>query len=298
MRDHTGRRTRKAPPRTPPAHTIPAMSKRLSALPASLLQQSRFERLCASNSDEGIPALLAHPDWSHPAPVVIWMHGRTVSKEIDPGRYLRWIRAGVAACAIDLPGHGERFDQAMQSPDATLFVVDQALGEVDRVIEDLAHPRFEGAFDLDRLAIGGMSAGGMTALRRLADDHPFRAAAVESTAGDFSLMPYMDRYPADLIARLDPSRHIEGWRPIPLLALHSEADEWVPVAAIRTFIERLRAHYTRIGADPDLARLVTWPRTGAPNEHAGFGNVSNDAKNLQTEFLAAALGAAAPARQP
>jgi len=34
------------------------------------------------------------------------MHGRTANKELDPGRYLRLIRAGIAVCAIDLPGHG------------------------------------------------------------------------------------------------------------------------------------------------------------------------------------------------
>ena len=29
-----------------------------------------------------------------PRPTIIWIHGRTVSKELDPGRYLRWLRAG------------------------------------------------------------------------------------------------------------------------------------------------------------------------------------------------------------
>ncbi|MBL0922647.1 MAG: hypothetical protein IBJ10_11050 [Phycisphaerales bacterium] len=80
-------------------------------------------------------------------------------------------------------------------------------------------------------------------------------------------------------------RHIEGWRPIPLLALHSEADEWVPVAAIRSFAEALRSRYARLGARPDQVVLTTWPTTGAPAEHAGFGRVANDAKNAQVEFL-------------
>lgn len=217
------------------------------------------------------------------------MHGRTVTKEIDPGRYLRWLRAGIATCAIDLPGHGERLDPALQSPDRTLFVVGQAIGEIDHVIEDLAHPRFAGAFDLDRAGIGGMSAGGMASLRRLCDPHPFVAAAVESTAGDFSAMQYLKSFPPDLVASLDPIRHLADWRPIPFLALHSEADEWVPVRAIRAFVETLNRHYEASGADPDLARLVTWPTTGAPHEHAGFGRVSNDAKSLQTDFFSAAL---------
>ena len=37
--------------------------------------------------------------------------------------------------------------------------------------------------------------------------------------------------------------------------------------------------------DPSLIELKTWPTTGAPNEHIGFGRFSNDAKNAQTDFL-------------
>lgn len=257
------------------------MSRRLANMPRSLLAQSRFQRLC----DARIPALLAHPNWNEPAPFVLWMHGRTVNKELDPGRYLRWIRSGIAVCAIDLPGHGERAEPAMQSPDHTLDVVDQAVSEIDEVIEALAAPQFKGVFDLDRSAIGGMSAGGMVTLRRLCEPHDFRCAAVESTAGDFSLMSYTDRFTSEKVSRLDPMQHLDAWRPIPLLALHSEADEWVPVAAIRDFIETLRAKYAHAGANADLAKLITWESTGAPYEHAGFGRHANDAKNLQLEFF-------------
>jgi hypothetical protein len=92
-----------------------------SALPSALRAASRSTRL----SDHDVPALLAHPDWEggERVPLVLWMHGRTVTKEIDPGRYLRWIRAGIGACAVDLPGHGERFDAALQEPERTLDVV-------------------------------------------------------------------------------------------------------------------------------------------------------------------------------
>ena len=59
-----------------------------------------------------------------------------------------------------------------------------------------------------------------------------------------------------------------------------------PVSAIRSFTEALRSHYESLGADGASVRLVTWPETGAPNEHAGFGRVANDATNLQTDFFA------------
>lgn len=271
----------------------PAPSGRFAELPSSLAKQARFETLARAET-EGIPALLAHPDWQTPAPTVLWMHGRTVRKELDPGRYLRWVRAGIAAVAVDLPGHGERFDPLLQKPDNTLRVVEQMLSEVDHVVNALRDPKWGGVFDLSRLAIGGMSAGGMVTLRRLGEPHPFRAAAVESTAGDFSLMPMYDsRYPRDLVERLDPIRRVDQWGVIPLLALHSEADEWVPVQAIRTLFDALRARYAAAGADPDdLLTLRTWERTGAPAEHAGFGKVANDAKNAQVEFLVRWLGPA------
>jgi len=270
-------------PRTAqPMSQLPAnpINDRFAGLPSSLAKQTRFTTLA------GVPAMMAHPDWATPAPTMLWMHGRTANKELDPGRYSRWLRAGIAAVALDLPGHGERLDRAMHQPDRTLITVEQMVGEIDGVVESLAHEQWGGVFDLSALGIGGMSAGGMATLRRLCDEHPFKAAAVESTAGDFALMPYSKLYKRDIIDRLDPSRHIEGWTPIPLLALHSEADEMVPVGAIESLFDSLRAHYQTLNADPDkLLTLKTWPKTGAPAEHAGFGNVAAEAKNLQTEFL-------------
>ncbi|HYE60694.1 MAG TPA: prolyl oligopeptidase family serine peptidase [Phycisphaerales bacterium] len=270
------------------------VENRFKQFPSSLAAQSRAVRFGE------VPVLLCHPDpnWREPAPTVIWLHGRTANKELDPGRYLRWVRAGIAACAVDLPGHGERGDPEMQKPEATLDVLRQAVGEVDRVIEHLADPNWGGAFDLDRMAIGGMSLGGMVTLRRLCEAHEFKAAAVEGTTGNLMSLygghsPEVEtpvkgwhaRHDAAKIAEVDAMQHLRGFRPIPLLALHSEADQVVPVASMRSFVDALRGRYKQAYADPGLVQLHTWPETGAPQEHIGFGRVSNDAKNLQVEFL-------------
>jgi len=250
---------------------------RFAQLPSSLAKQAKTVRL------GDVPALLAHPDWETPAPTVLWMHGRTVHKELDPGRYLRWMRAGIATCAIDLPGHGERYDRDMMSPENTLHVVRQAVGEVDGVVEAIAGKEFGGVFDASRLAVGGMSAGGMVTLRRLGEAHPFVCAAVESTAGDFSKMPSYDgRYPQTLIDELDPMLHMDERRAVPLLALHSEKDEWVPLEAISRFIDALRPMHEKAGVE---LTLRTWPETGAPYEHAGFGKVAAEAKDEQLAFF-------------
>jgi dienelactone hydrolase len=201
------------------------VTDRFSQFPSSLAAQARLARL-----GPDVPALLVHPDWSERAPVMLWMHGRTVNKELDPGRYLRWMRAGIATCAIDLPGHGERFIEDWQGPERTLDLIEQAIAEIDPVLEALAAPEYGGAFDLARVGIGGMSAGGMVALRRLCDPHEFTCASVEATTGSLERLykpdsgrPWLVDHPTDRIAAVDPMQRLSTWTPLPLLVLHSRA---------------------------------------------------------------------------
>ncbi len=271
------------------------MLERFSQFPRSLAERVR------STNFGGVPVLLAHPDWAHPAPTVLWMHGRTAHKEIDAGRFLRWIRAGIAACSIDLPGHGERATPTGHLAERTPEMLAQMIGEIDGVVSALSSTEFGGVFDVERLGIGGMSAGGMAALRRLCDPHPFTCCAVEGTTGWleglFAARGAMEGHrPHDpaAVRRVDATAHLEGFRPMPVLMLHSEADELVPFETAREFAARLGRAFALRGADPGLVRLVSWPTTGAPFEHNGFGNVANEAKTTQTTFLAECLGARAP----
>jgi alpha-beta hydrolase superfamily lysophospholipase len=261
---------------------------RFAQFPADLARRVRRVSLA------GVPALIAHPDWQRPTPAMIWMHGRTVSKELDPGRYLRWVRAGIAAVALDLPGHGERSDAALQHPRATLDVLERMTREIDGVTDALADRAYEGLIDLARLGLGGMSAGGMATLSRLCDGHDFVCAAVEGTTGSLEGLyfpsdgrspPWGQEHDRARVRGLDPMRRLAGWRPLPLLALHSERDEVVPVGTLREFLAALRARYAAAGASPELIELRTWEETGAPREHAGFGRFGNEAKNAQLEFL-------------
>lgn len=271
------------------------MDERFTKLLRHLEERSRIVRLAGA-----VPALVAHPEpgFDRPVPLVLWLHGRTAYKELDAGRYLRWVRAGLGACAIDLPGHGERAEDGWQGPERTLDALEQVLTEIDPILDDLTAPDgpFAGAFDRGRLAIGGMSLGGMVALRRLCEPgdrarHRFRCATVEGTTGALQEQYLSEgekpvRHDAEQVRRLDPMENLEHFEPIPLLALHSEADEMVPWPTQRKFLEALAAHYQERGADPSRIGVLTWPETGAPREHLGFGRFSNDAKNAQTEFLA------------
>lgn len=268
-------------------------------LPAGLRKSAVTARLITETTpydDGGVPALLTHPEdgWDEdgasprPAPVCLWFHGRTVNKELDAGRYLRWKRIGIAACAIDLPGHGERSgDPVLQAPGSTLLLAEQAAREIDLVLEELASERFNGAFDLERVAIGGMSAGGMVTLLRLCSlglENRFRAAVLEATTGDFASMRW-PKVSAERVEAMSPLNHVADMPTVPLLAVHSRLDEVVPYEPMAAFIEAVREEYASRGVDPELARLHAWDETGAPSEHMGFGRMTNDTKNLENGFL-------------
>lgn len=273
-------------------------------LPAGLRKSAVTARLIAETTpydDGGVPALLTHPEdgWDEdgasptPAPVCLWFHGRTVNKELDAGRYLRWKRMGIAACAIDLPGHGERSgDPQLQAPGSTLLLAEQAAREIDLVLEDLASARFNGAFDLDRVAIGGMSAGGMVTLLRLCSlglENPFKAVVLEATTGDFASMRW-PKVSAERVEAMSPLNHVSDMPTVPLLAVHSRLDEVVPYEPMESFVDAVREEYASRGVDPDLARMHAWDETGAPSEHMGFGRMTNDTKNLENGFLGEWLG--------
>ncbi|MFG0291843.1 MAG: alpha/beta hydrolase family protein [Phycisphaerales bacterium JB050] len=290
---------------TPPpgSHSIPPVPSSIT-LPSGLRQSAVTTRLAVETTpydDGGVPALLTHPEdgWDAegasptPAPVCLWFHGRTVNKELDAGRYLRWKRMGIAGCAIDLPGHGERSgDPAMQEPGSTLLLAEQAAREIDLVLEDLASERFNGAFDLSRVAIGGMSAGGMVTLLRVCSlglENRFKAVVLEATTGDFASM-HWPRVSAERVEALSPVNHVADMPTVPMLAVHSKVDEVVPFGPMAAFIEKVREEYARRGADPELARMHAWDETGAPSEHMGFGRVTNETKNLENGCLGEWLG--------
>jgi dienelactone hydrolase len=248
-------------------------------LPTALRSRTRWGRLGPSR----IPAMLVHPNGhaEAPPPAVIWIHGRTAHKEMDPGRYLRLMRAGIAVCAVDLPGHGERLDPELQRADRSLEVVLQMTAEIDEVLDAL---RERQEFDADRLGIGGMSAGGMAVLSRLCREHPFLCTSLEATSGSWAHQRHREMFQGvewQRVSPHDPIAQLEGWREIPVQAFHSRLDQYVSFAGQQEFVERLRERYER----PELIDFVTFDRTGAPGEHVGFGRLSAETKNRQRDFF-------------
>jgi dienelactone hydrolase len=259
------------------------------SFPHSLRRHARWMRLA------GAPCVVMHPDVDEGAtaaaemrPWVLWFHGRTVNKELDPGRYLRWLRAGIACVAVDLPGHGERGDAPLQAPARVLDVVRRAESEIDAIVGAV---RALDGFDPDRIGIGGMSAGGMVSMVRLCRPHAFVGALLESTTGDWSARVAGANWPMDLVRALNPIDHLAQWREVPVLAIHSELDEWVPIDGQRRFLDALRAR----AAHPARIELLAFPHTGAPHEHSGFGRMGAVAKDAGTAFWQRTFGLTASA---
>ena len=260
------------------------MSTNFTQLPSALQKQSFLEKLGST----GVPALLVKPvgTMADPPPLVIWIHGRTAFKELDPGRYLRFMRGGIATCAVDLPGHGERTIASLQSSEHVLEVVIQMVEELDEIVRDATACL---GTSPDRIGIGGMSAGGMATLARLARPHVFMAASVEATTGNWSAQarfPMLQTSQEDLLKQWDPIEHLDSWREIPLQAFHCRADEWVSYQGQADFIQSLRDRYK----NRDLIDWISYDQTGAQSEHVGFGRFSADVKERQRAFFQTRFG--------
>lgn len=252
----------------------------LGELPKSLKRNATHLRL-----GEDVPAMVI--DVEEPSgrdPLFLWIHGRTTHKELDAGRYLRLMRRGIACCALDLPGHGERHEQGLHEPGRILEVIEQMVDELDPVLADLAAM---GRFDFERLGIGGISAGGIVSLVRLTREHPFAATALEATTGNRAFSSEISFPDPERLERINVVDHLDDWREIPLLAVHNRLDEWIRVEGQQTFVSALRDHYE----DPSLVEFHVYEEpTGAPYEHAGFGRFAADAKSRQVAFLERTLG--------
>lgn len=229
----------------------------------------------------GVPALLVQKD-DQPRPFILWMHGRTADKELDAGRYLRYVRRGINVCAVDLPGHGERYEAELQEPKRVLDVIQSMVGELDEILAELGEIS---GFDMNKAAIGGMSAGGIAAIMRLLRTHPFQAVVLEASMGswcgqrDHSMFSGLSE---DQFNALNPIEHLHDWKEIPTLAFHNRHDQWIPYAAQSEFIDALQHRYD----DPDIIEFVSFDHTGAPREHVGFGRRAAFVKEVQVEFVA------------
>ena len=251
------------------------MHTRFESLPSRLRAVSKEVHI------GDVPCLLCCVD-EKTRPFMLWIHGRTADKELDPGRYLRYVRKGINICAVDLPGHGARFDATMQEPNTTLKVMRAMANEVDTVLDGLQE---HGCFDLQHAGIGGMSAGGMATIQRLLQPNKFKVAVLEATTGDLRSMqsyPLCEGLIESEFNAINPMARLADWQDIPVIAFHSRSDAWIPFSGQERFIHAIKEE----SKAPEEIELISFDTTGAPYEHIGFGRESAFVKEEQVEFVA------------
>jgi dienelactone hydrolase len=251
------------------------MNTRFDSLPSRLKEVSTEVELA------GVPCLLVRKD-EKPRPFLFWMHGRTVDKELDSGRYLRSVRRGINVCAVDLPDHGQRFNKRQQHKENILDSAKRMSSEIDPVLDELGRI---GGFDLDRAGIGGISAGGLITVYHLLKPHNFKAVVLEASGGAWQHLHTSDllsHLSNDQLEQINPMNHLEDWRDVPVIAFHSKHDARVPFATSSDFIDAIKEQ----SPNPQNIELVSFEYTGAPEEHVGFGRESAFVKEVQVDFLA------------
>lgn len=206
---------------------------------------------------EGLVALRftrADAEQDHSRPLVFVLHGLLSRKERHLDLCLRLAQAGFAAVALDAPHHGDRSDEQTSSlyGDRTalaflLTFADAVQGAV-RDIQILAD-----YFKATRYGLVGHSMGGYTAVHAAMADK--RAAAVVNVSGaievDAASSPAVRMLVASSpqVASLLASANLAGRAgelyPRPVLLLHGDADETVPVAGARRLHQALQTAYAQ-----------------------------------------------------
>ena len=190
-----------------------------------------------------IPALLYRTDETpDDSPLVVVLHGLTSRKERHLDLCLRLADAGFRVCAPDARSHGDRRTEELTtlSGDRTTTAFQAAfVRTVSGTVEDIM--TLAGYFGAARYGVIGHSMGGYIVLQAALADP--RVAAVVCISGvlDFSGIPASLLSPevSSLLALADVHSRAAELAERPVLLLHGETDEVVPVIGARRLREIL-----------------------------------------------------------
>jgi dienelactone hydrolase len=236
---------------------------------------------------EGVTALTVRPllRGGRPSdgPLVLVVHGLGSRKERHLELCLLLARAGMTACALDACLHGERSTpeaaarcQAPGSPAFASFfteAVSATAAELAPLAAHLGHVRY---------GVVGHSMGGFVALRAAVEDP--RIEAVVSIAGspDWAETARAAGLPPEAVAEaeaLSPLGRADAFWPRPLLMLHGDADQTVPVGGQRRLHAALSAG--AYAAAPDRLSFVEYPGVG----HEFLPDMAERAADWMRRFL-------------
>lgn len=195
------------------------------------------------------------------APLVFVLHGMLSRKERHLDLCLRLADAGFRAVAFDAPNHGERttsLTTALYGDRQSAEFLAAFIPTVTGAVADVA--TLAGYFGAERYGVVGHSMGGYEAIHcALADP---RAAAVVNVSGSIVSEEgaVTTAEMAEVVRAGDILARAAELRPRPVLLLHGDADETVPVAGARRLYAALTAAYADV---PDAVAL---------QEFAGWGH--------------------------
>lgn len=214
---------------------------------------------------EGVPALVVSDTERPPGPLVLVVHGLRSRKERHWELCLELARAGFTAAALDAVGHGERATTeeaaALGQPDtspalAALFgrAIVETVADLGVVARYLGYVSY---------GVIGHSMGGYVALKTACTDPAVAAAVSISGNPDWAGQAEAAGLPTDVVAAVrgqSPLTLADRFYPRPLLMLHGDADQVVPISGAQSLY-----HYLRDGpysATPEAVSLVTYPGVG------------------------------------
>ncbi|WP_318373297.1 esterase [Enterobacter sp.] len=202
----------------------------------------------------GIETLHATPagQRAQPLPTVVFYHGFSSSKLVYSYFAVALAQAGIRVVMPDARDHGARFNG-----DATA-----RLGQFWQILhsnllefDPLQRALYEAGLIKDaRLAVGGASMGGMTALGIMTRHPEVKCVASLMGSGYFTTLARTLFPPAELQQAIAPladwevSRHLPRLADRPLLLWHGEEDDVVP--AVETW--RLQQALVQAGLDQQL----------------------------------------------
>jgi alpha-beta hydrolase superfamily lysophospholipase len=225
-------------------------------------------RVSKVRTPEGVVALTVEEaeEPATPRPLVFVVHGVNSRKERHLELCLALARAGLLACALDATDHGERSTpeaaEVLAGPATSVAFAEAFLRAVLGTVGDLAVLARE--LGRDRYGLIGHSMGGYVALKAATAADPALGPVV-SIAGNpdwaaqaaGSLLPWDVR---NAVQRVSPLTSAADIWPRPLLMLHSDADQTVPIDGARRLYAELAAG--SYAADPERLSLVEYPGLG------------------------------------
>lgn len=229
----------------------------------------------------GIDVLHAIPaGQKHTAlPTVFFYHGFTSSKLVYSYFAVALAQAGMRVVMPDALGHGARFDGDEESRLRQFWpILKTSIDEFPLLQQAL---RDRGLVDDGKLAVGGASMGGMTALGIMARHPEVRCVACLMGSGYFATLA-RTLFPPDetqlaatlaMLAEYDVSKRLARLADRPLLLWHGEEDDVVP--AIETW--RLQQALIQHGLDKQLTCL--W-------EHGVKHRITPTALDATAQFFA------------